>query len=189
MKKQGLGPFAIALIVIAAIVILGGFWWMGTYNWAQVETQYQRRFDLITNLVKTVKSETTFEAQFIANITALTTRWQTGTIDQKIQAASQLDSALNSLPAITVSVNPGMTNFPNIASAAGYQDLMDELSNTENKVAVERGRFNEVVRVYNTKIKTFPTSIVAGASGFTAKQYFQASAGTENAQGLTNGLP
>jgi LemA protein len=187
MKKQGLGPFAIALIVIAAIVILGGFWWMGTYNslvaasegvtasWAQVETQYQRRVDLIPNLVATVKGAAGFESSTLEEITALRSQWQAATTtDQKVAIANSIEGTLSRLMVV-------VENYPQLKATQNFLALQDELSNTENKVAVERGRFNEVVRAYNTKVKTFPTNIVAGASGFAAKEYFQSSTGAENA--------
>lgn len=193
-KKKGFSTPLIVLLAILGIAVLAGFWWMGTFNslvgsnenvsnrWAQVETQYQRRFDLITTLVKTVKSQTSFEAEFITNLTALNTRWQAGTLNEKVAAAGQLDSLLSRLL-----VAPP-TSYPAITSAAGYQDLRDELANTENKVAVERGRFNDAVASYNRLVKFFPSSIVAGATGFGPKEYFQAAAGAESAPDLA-GLP
>lgn len=194
-EKSGLSTGKIVLFSIIGILVLLALWVGGTYNslvsssegvdgkWAQVETQYQRRFDLITNLVKTLKSQTTFEAQFITNITELNTRWQAGNLNQKIEAAGELDALVSRLL-----VAPP-TNFPAITSAEGYTGLRDEWANTENKIAVERGRFNDAVRDYNIKVRAFPSNLVAAMFGFGQREYFEAAAGTESTAGLSDGLP
>ena len=170
-----------------AIILLGIFWYIGIYNslirlneeannkWAQVETQYQRRVDLIPNLVSTVKGAANFEASTLEEITRLRSQWQTAsTVEQKVLTANQIESALSKLLLVA-------ENYPQLKATQNYLALQDELANTENKVAVERGRYNDAVRNFNARIKTFPTNFVAKQIGYIDRTYFQAKAGAENA--------
>lgn len=176
--------------IVAAVILLAVFWYVGTYNsliklneevnnkWAQVETQYQRRVDLIPNLVETVKGAAAFEKSTLEEITQLRSQWQSApTVDQKVQTANQIESALSKLLVIA-------ENYPQLKATQNFQSLQDELANTENKVAVERGRYNDAVKAFNARIKTIPTSIVAGNLGYKDRSYFEAKPGAENAPGV-----
>jgi LemA protein len=179
MKRSTL----IILAVLAVLVLAG----VGMYNrlvtanqaidgqWAQVETQYQRRFDLIPNLVESVKG--IFEQEktvFTALADARTRYGGAATVDEKAAAAGQVESALSRLLVI-------MENYPQLRSAENVTALMDELAGTENRVAVERGRFNEKVRDFNTMVLRFPTNLFARMFGFEQRNYFEAAAGAETA--------
>lgn len=172
--------------IVLGIILLAVFWYIGIYNslirlneetnnkWAQVETQYQRRVDLIPNLVATVKGAGNFEASTLEEITRLRSQWQSASaIDAKVETANQIESALSRLLLVA-------ENYPQLKAVQNYLALQDELANTENKVAVERGRYNEAVRNFNARIKTFPSSIVAKRLAYTDKAYFKAREGSEN---------
>lgn len=176
---------AVGAIVVVAIIIVVAL--MGMYNslvtksqaieaqWAQVETQYQRRFDLIPNLVNTVKGMMKQEqAVFQAIADARTKYGSATTVDAKAAAAGEVESALGRLLAI-------VENYPELKSSQNVTALMDELAGTENRISVERRRYNELVRDYNTQIKTFPTNMLAGMFGFTEKSYFQSVTGANQA--------
>jgi LemA protein len=163
--------------VIALILALG---LMNFYNglvtqsqgvdnqWAQVETQYQRRFDLIPNLVKSVEGMMTQEQKVFGEIAEARTRYsEAATIEEKVEAASQVESALGRLLVI-------MENYPELRSAENVTQLMDELAGTENRIAVERRRYNDLVRDYNTAIKKFPANLIAGWFGFYERAFFEA---------------
>ena len=177
----------IGLGVIFGLIILIALWYVATYNslirsneevnnkWAQVETQYQRRVDLIPNLVSTVKGAANFEQKTLEDITKLRSQWQTAsTVNDRVETANQIESVLSKLLVIA-------ENYPQLTATKNFQALQDELANTENKVAVERGRYNDAVRNFNAKIKTFPTRIVARNLGYADRAYFNAKPGAENA--------
>lgn len=142
-------------------------------QWAQVETQYQRRFDLIPNLVKSVEGIMRQEQEVFGKIAEARTRYSGATtVEEKAQAATQVESALGRLLVV-------MENYPELKSAANVTQLMDELAGTENRISVERGRYNDLVKDYNTTIKKFPAKLIAGSFGFTERSYFQAVSGAE----------
>lgn len=176
---------AVGAIVVVAIIIVVAL--MGMYNslvtksqaieaqWAQVETQYQRRFDLIPNLVNTVKGMMKQEQSVFQAIADARTKYGSATtVDAKAAAAGEVESALGRLLAI-------VENYPELKSSQNVTSLMDELAGTENRISVERRRYNELVRDYNTQIKTFPTNMLAGMFGFTEKSYFQSVTGANQA--------
>ena len=182
MNKKWLW-FGIPLGIILLVVM----WYVGTYNslirlneevngkWAMVEAQYQRRVDLIPNLVSTVKGAANFEASTFEEITKLRSQWQAAPNNEaKVAAANQIESALSKL-LVT------FENYPQLKATQNYLALQDELANTENKVAVERGRYNEAVKTFNARIKTFPTSFVAKRMAYADRTYFQSKLGAENA--------
>jgi LemA protein len=144
-----------------------------TAQWQQVETQYQRRLDLIPNLVASVqgimKQEQTI---FTALADARAQYAGAQTVNDKAVAAGQVETSLGRLIAV-------VENYPTLASAQNVQDLMTQLEGTENRVAVERQRFNTDVQAYEVAIKTFPRAIFASMFGFTDMQYFQADAGAQ----------
>jgi LemA protein len=142
-------------------------------QWSQVETQYQRRYDLIPNLVNSVKGNMKQEqAVFLAIADARTRYGAAQTVNEKAVAAGEVETALGRLLAI-------MENYPDLKSSQNVTQLMDELAGTENRISVERRRFNDLTREYNVQIKTFPTNMLAGMFGFSEKQYFQSVTGSD----------
>lgn len=182
MKSLALILGAIGLIVVLGVVAVVGFYnglVTKTTNidgqWAQVETQYQRRFDLIPNLVSTVKGLFTQEQTVFGEIAEARTRYSGATtVDEKAQAAGELEGALARLLVI-------VENYPEIKSDAAVAGLMDELAGTENRVSVERRRFNDLVKDYNTAIKRFPGNMIAPMFGFSERAFFEAVEGAEEA--------
>ncbi|KKU68502.1 MAG: LemA protein [Parcubacteria group bacterium GW2011_GWA2_47_16] len=173
-------------IIIGVIVVVLFYGWT-TYNglvtasvgidgqWAQVETQYQRRFDLIPNLVESVKGIMIQEQTVFTAIAEARTKYSGAmTVDEKARAAGQVESALGRLLVIT-------ENYPQLKSSETVQTLMSQLEGTENRVAVERKRFNDAIASYNLKTKRFPSSLIASLFGFGSRDYFEAAAGAENA--------
>lgn len=170
-------------IGIIAVVLLLVFWFFGTRNslvslkedvemqQSQIETTLQRRSDLIPNLVATVKGYASHEEEVfteIANARAkLAGSIESGNIESINEANNALDSALSRLLAIS-------ENYPELKASDQFIALQDELSGTENRIAVARQHYNEKVRTYNTTVQTFPTSIVAGMSGYYPMSYFEA---------------
>ena len=144
-------------------------------QWQQVETQYQRRLDLIPNLVESVKGAMKQE-QTVFNDLAQARAAYAGatTVNAKAAAATQVEGALGRLLAV-------VENYPTLKSSDAVQNLMTQLEGSENRVATERQRYNADVRAYETAIKTFPRSVVASMFGFGDMTYFQAQAGAENA--------
>ncbi len=174
-------------IIIIVILVLLAVYMGGQYNgfvsqneavntqWAQVESQYQRRFDLIPNLVSSVQGAMKQEQAVFTALAEARTRYAGATTpDQKAAAASQVETSFGRLLAV-------MENYPQLKSIDAVQGLMAELSGTENRVAVERMRYNETVRSYNVSVKTFPSSLVARIFGFASRAMFEAQTGAENA--------
>jgi LemA protein len=175
------------LIILGIIVIIvGGYIW-ATYNklitaneainnqWAQVETQYQRRFDLIPNLVESVKGIMAQEQKIFGELADARTRYTGASgASQKAEAATQVEGALSRLIAI-------MENYPQLKSSENVQTLMAQLEGTENRISVERKRYNDVVQNFNVMIKRFPTNLIANQLGYSTKSYFEAATGAETA--------
>ena len=175
------------IIIILAIVVIVGIYFVATYNglvtlnvasdaqWKQVETQYQRRFDLIPNLVESVKGILKQEMEVFTAIADARTKYSGATTaNEKALAAGQVESALGRLLVIT-------ENYPQLNSSDTVQSLMAQLEGTENRVSTERMRFNKDIEVYNLKVKRFPSSIVASMFGFEERSYFEAVQGAEKA--------
>ena len=176
-----------SLLVIIAVLAVLVIWGFSSYNslvtlnesvdaqWAKVETQYQRRFDLIPNLVNSVKGILTQEQKIFGDIAEARTRYSGATsANDKAAAASQVESAFGRLLVI-------MENYPQLQSSANVQDLMTQLEGTENRISVERTRFNDMVRDYNVSVKRFPRNVLAGLFGFGERAYFEAAKGSETA--------
>lgn len=175
------------LIVAIAVVVVVVLWGFSGYNrfitlnenadaqWAKVETQYQRRFDLIPNLVNSVKAVLTQEQTVFSDIANARAQYSGATTpDAKALAATQVESSLGRLIAV-------VENYPQLASSGNVRDLMTQLEGTENRVSVERTRFNDEILTYNTRVKRFPTNILALLTGFQERAYFKAATGAENA--------
>ena len=184
------------LIAIIAAVIVLALAGAGTYNglvgkqqgvdaaWAQVANQYQRRADLVPNLVKTVQGSADFEKSTLEAVTNARASVGRMTLDaskapdtaEKLEefqkAQGQFGSALQRLLVVS-------EKYPDLKASAGFRDLQAQLEGTENRIAVERGRFNTVVQDYNTGIRKVPAVFFAGMLGFQSKPYFQAEAGAE----------
>lgn len=173
--------------VIGMIVLVAGMIVIGIYNslvqgklnyetqWGQVENQFQRRYDLIPNLVESVKGMMKQEQEVFKAIADARTKYGgAATVKEKVEGATQVESALARLLVI-------MENYPELKSSEHVTGLMDELAGTENRIAVERMRYNETVRVYNIKVKTFPSSVLAGMFGFEKAELFEAIGGAEEA--------
>lgn len=142
-------------------------------QWAKVETQYQRRLDLIPNLVNSVKGILTQEQKVFGDIATARAQYSGATTpNEKALAASQIESSLGRLIAIVES-------YPNLQSSSNVRDLMTSLEGTENRVSVERTRYNDFVRDYNLSTKRFPSSISALIFGFKERAYFEAASGAE----------
>lgn len=165
--------------VIIGIIVIIALWAVSKYNffistgeqitaqWAQVENQYQRRFDLIPNIVNTVKGVAKQEKDVFGAIAEARAHYAGATTsDQKAQAASQVESALGRLLVIT-------ENYPVLQSSQAYRDLIVTLEGTENRISVERQKYNDLVRVFDTKVKSFPSSILAKMFGVTERAYFE----------------
>jgi len=138
-------------------------------NWAQVENQLQRRNDLIPNLVNSVKGYAAHEKNLLEDVTKARSQWaNAGSVDEKVKAAGAMDSALSKLLLV-------VENYPNLKADQTFLKLMDELSGTENRIAVERMRYNETVQDYNISVRRFPGNVVAGMFDYKiATEYFKA---------------
>lgn len=191
--KKGCLP---AIIIVVLVLLFGGCSLKNSYNsmntmnqdvrskWGQVENMYQRRMDLIPNLVKTVQGAANFEKSTLTQVIqarASATQIRVDPNDlspEKIQqfqqAQGQLSQALGRLMVVS-------ERYPELTATQNFKDLQAQLEGTENRIAVARMDFNNSVQVYNTKVKSFPAVIWAGMFGFKEKGFFQAEAGAEKA--------
>lgn len=190
--KKGL-----TVLIIVAAILLGGFLWVkNVYNqmvvsdesvqaaWAQVENVYQRRADLIPNLVETVKGYAAHESATLENVVAARAKATQVTVDpsdltpeslaQFNQAQGELSAALGRLLLIKES-------YPELKANQNFLELQAQLEGTENRIATERMKFNEAAQAFNTGIRRFPDNIIASMFGFEKKAYFEAQAGAETA--------
>ena len=187
-------------LIILVIVVLLAFWIGGTFvghrnemvrkretvnaAWSQVDVVLQRRSDLIPNLVQTVKGFATHEEKVFGDIAnARAAMAGAKTPQEKIAANGQLDSALSRLLVV-------VENYPQLRSNENFLRLQDELAGTENRIAIERRRYNETVQDYNTYISLFPNNLVASFSGFTRNDaYFKTEEGARQAPKVDFGTP
>lgn len=190
--KKGL----IALIAIVAVLVIGGLWLARTNNklvpldeevsaqWGNVESSYQRRADLIPNIVNTAKGYAEFEQSTLIGVIEARSKATSINIDpsnitpaqlkQFQEAQSGLTSALSRLLAV-------FERYPDLKANENFKELINELERTENRINVERNRFNEKAKILNSEIRMFPTNLAAGILGFDNRAYFEADAGSENA--------
>jgi len=175
----------ITLGIVAVVLLIIIFTFIGKYNsfvtlnqnvdskWSEVENQYQRQADLIPNLVSVVSSAVSVETKFVKDVIAQRTAWQ----DAQGQFA-QDRAGVQMNNGITALVSAVAENYPQLKANTQYVALTDELSGTQNRIAVARGRYIESIQMYNTAIKRFPGNIIAGMFGFEEKEYYQAEEGS-----------
>ena len=183
-------------IILVAVIAALAMWVISAYNgmvkmdesvstaWSNVENQYQRRADLIPNLVNTVKGYAAHEKETFEAVVSARSKATQMTVDpenltpEKLQeyqkAQGEIGAALGRLLAIT-------ENYPELKANENFKELQAQLEGTENRISVERRNFNEVARTYNTSIRTFPKSILAGIFGFDKRPYFEAEEGANKA--------
>lgn len=198
--KKGCIIWIIVGVIIALVVLGVVSWGTRVYNqmvtlqegvtsqWGNVETQYQRRADLIPNFVNTVKGAASFEQETLTNVIEARAKATQVTIDptkmtaenlqQFQQAQTELSSALSRLMVV-------VERYPELKATQNYRDLQVALEGTENRISVERRKFNESAQALNIYIRKFPQNIIAGMFGFTAKPYFEAMEGAEVAPVVT----
>src|SRR5437899_2065200 len=195
MNKFAIGCGGLLLILLFAAFVVGLFFW-GTYNrlvtldqnvnkkWGDVQTVYQRRADLIPNLVNTVQGAANFEKSTLTEVTNARASVGRVQIDPNHapvdatklqefqQAQGQLSAALSRLLVVS-------ERYPELRATQNFQNLQAQLEGTENRISVERGNFNTAVQDYNTAVRTFPTNLFAGMFGFQPRPFFEAQAGAE----------
>lgn len=176
MKKTS----TIIIIILVVLVIWGFTSYNGlissrenyTSQWSQVESQYQRRFDLIPNLVNAVKGAMAQETEVFTAIAEARTRYSGATTPEaKVGAANQVESAFARLLVI-------MENYPQLKSIDAVRDLMVDIAGTENRISVERMKYNDAVRAYNLRVQRFPGAIFANIFNFDVQPYFESAEGT-----------
>lgn len=180
------GTLKVVIGIVVVVVLLAVFFG-GTYNslvskaeevdsqWAIVESKLQRRFDLIPNLVESVKGTMKQEQEVFGRIADARAKMAgASTTEEQVAASNELEGALGRLLVV-------MENYPQLKSSENVNRLMDELSGTENRISVERDRYNVLVKEYNKTIKTFPRNMIANMMGFKEKTYFEAVQGAEKA--------
>ncbi len=190
--KKGL----VVVLAIVGLIIIVVMWGIGIFNkmvsleegatgqWANVESAYQRRADLIPNLVNTVKGYADFEQETLTGVIEARAKATQITVDpskitpEQLAAFQQAQGEVsNALSRLLVTVE----RYPDLKANQNFLELQSQLEGTENRINVERNRFNEVVKSYNTYVKRFPGRVFASMYGFEEKGYFQAAAGTEQA--------
>jgi len=165
------------------VIVLLGLFVMLSYNgfvsseqnvnakWSEVENQYQRQADLIPNLVSAVSSAVRVETSLLQNVTEARSRWQTSKTQlDKDTAGVQMNNGITAL----VNAVATSENYPELQANKQYVALTDELTGTQNRIAVARGRYIEAIQSFNTAVKSFPGNVLAGMFGFSAKDYYQA---------------
>ena len=195
MKSKGMMfGCAIGGVILLGIAMLV-FWGIGSYNnmvaleqsviqsWSQVENQYQRRADLIPNLVNTVKGYADFEKEVLTKVTESRSKVSQFNITPEVlndpQAFAKFQSLQGELSGALSRLLVTVENYPQLKANENFLQLQAQLEGTENRISVERKKFNEVVQQYNTTIKKFPASMLAGMFGFGEKQYFKAIQGAD----------
>jgi len=195
VKNKGLmigcGIGAVLVVIIIGFVL----WGVSIYNslitleegvnqsWAQVESQYQRRADLVPNLVNTVKGVAEFERETFTAVTEARARVNqinfTPEMLENPNAFQQFQSAQGELSSALSRLLVTVENYPQLKANENFLQLQAQLEGTENRIAVERMKFNQAVQGYNTRIRRFPANFIAGITGFNQKQYFQAAEGAD----------
>ncbi|MGM9950588.1 MAG: LemA family protein [Lysinibacillus sp.] len=187
MGKGSTSSSKIIIMAVVAIIVIALLLIVPKYNslvngeeqvvasWAQVENQLQRRFDLIPNLVQTAKGYAAHEEEVFTQIAQARTEYGgAATVEEVARANDDLTSALSRLLVV-------VENYPQLKADVQFTRLMDELAGTENRLAVARQDYNEVVRTFNRNVRSFPGNLIAGLFGFETEEYFEASNGAETA--------
>ena len=164
--------------IILIIVVLIILWIISLYNglvtlrqrvqnaWSQIDVQLQRRFDLIPNLVETVKGYTSHEEATLTKVTELRTSWaKASTVHEKAELAGELSNTLKTIMAVS-------ENYPDLKANQNFSELQEELQNTENKISYSRQFYNDTVTKYNTKLEVFPSNLIASMFNFKAEELF-----------------
>ena len=197
MKSRGCLIAGVVVGGLVAVVLVAVMWGTGVYNnlvredegvrgaWGQVETQYQRRMDLIPNLVETVKGFAAQEKGVLLGVTEARAKVSQITVTKEVledpEAFAKFQRAQDGLGAALSRLLMVTENYPQLKSNENFMALMTQLEGSENRISVARQRYNEAVQSFNTRIRTFPTSLIASFTGFREKQYFKASEGADTA--------
>ncbi len=194
MKSMRRKP--INIIVIIGIIAIIAIWVISAYNglvkkdeacsqqWSKVESQYQRRLDLIPNLVNTVKGYASHEKQTLTDVVNARNIAATNKVDPNDLTQESLDKFQQSQAALKSSLDRLMVvveRYPDLKANQNFLELQSQLEGTENRIAVERQKFADIINAFNSKLRRFPTNIIAGMFGFERKAYFSADKGAENA--------
>ncbi len=179
MAGKKISPLVVVLLIIVLLIVLGGFWYVSTRNrlvsqeqeiegsWAEVDNQLQRRYDLIPNLVETVKGYAAQEESIFVQIAEARSKLAgAGSVAETAEASNGMESALARLLVV-------VEQYPELKSNENFMRLQDELAGTENRLAVARKRYNEVVQSFNRAILMFPANMVAGNLGLVKQDYFE----------------
>ena len=167
-----IGWIILAIVVVIAIALIAIYNKLVTLRqrvqnaWSQIDVQLQRRFDLIPNLVETVKGYMTHEKDTLTKVTELRASWSDAkTVEDKAKLEGELSNTLKTIMAVA-------ENYPNLKADQSFNNLQTELSDTENKISYSRQFYNDTVTIYNTKLETFPSNLVASMFGFKASTLF-----------------
>jgi LemA protein len=201
--RKGLGCVVVAVIVLVLVLVIAGSWFVGVRNrlvkldeevnqqWAQVESQYQRRFDLIPNLVKTVQGAANFEKSTLQAVTEARAKVAqiqapagppgAASLPNDPNAMQQYASAQQGLWGAVSRLIAVSERYPELKSNQNFLELQSQLEGTENRIAVERMRYNEKAQAFNVQVRSFPTSLIASSAGFKQKAYFRGAPGSSQA--------
>lgn len=192
-KNERGSAVLVALIAIVALIVIAAMLIVPKYNklvtgeetvdaaWAQVENQLQRRFDLVPNLVNTVKGYAEHEEEIFTQIADARTQYgNANTVEETADANNELSSALSRLLVV-------VENYPNLKADVQFTRLMDELAGTENRLTVARKDYNDTVQQFNNDVRRFPGNLIAGMFSFDQKDYFEIKEGVEEAPAVDFG--
>lgn len=173
-----MGYIILAIVVVLILAIIGIYNSLVTLrqrvrnSWSQIDVQLQRRFDLIPNLVESVKGYMKHESEVLEKVTALRSSWANATtVHEKAELDNQLTGALKTIMAVS-------ENYPDLKANQNFSELQEELRNTENKISYSRQFYNDTATRYNTKLEVFPSNIIASSFHFTAETLFEAESDT-----------